>query len=164
MFEEIRSHIENMNLAPRMSVEDLDRAIASHEIHIAPGVLDRVRQSLRESRESCQLSDRMIEAMERHSLEGPSRELKLDRVPEITVFFWVRRNSGRPASISEIGGEIDLSGPAVFSAITYLLDEGLVESQHEPRDLTRYRYRALDLQGVLELVWPEKASISASDV
>ena len=161
--DEIRAHIETMNQAPRMSVEDLDRAIASQEIQLPPGVLDRVRQSLRTPREPYQLSDRTIAAIERRSLEARPRELKVDKVPEVKVFFWMRRNSGRLANHSEIGAELELPASAVSSAIRYLLDEGLVESHHEPRDLTRYSYRALSLQGVLNLVWPETSPTPALD-
>ena len=158
--DEINARIEEMNLAPRMTVKDLELEIAAHEIQIAPATLERVKQSLKTPREPYQLTDRTIVAMERSSLEGPPRELKLDRVPEITVFFWVRRNSGRLASHSEIGAELELPASDVSSAVGYLLDEGLVESQHEPRDLTRYSYRVLDFQGAMNLVWSEKATIS----
>lgn len=160
MLEELRAHIDALNQAPRMSIDDLDRAIELQEIRVASSTLKRVKQSLRATREPLQLSDRTIGAMERRSLEGPPRELTVDRVPEIKVFFWARRNSGRLASSSEIGAELELSESAVASAIRYLLDEGLVESQHEPRDLTRYRYRALDFRRAMGLVWVKKAAIS----
>ena len=159
MLEELRAHIDALNLAPRMTVKDLELEIAAHEIQIAPATLERVKQSLSNPREPYQLTDRAIAAIERHS-ERPPRELKFGRVLEITVFFWIRRNSGRLASFSEIGAELEFSASAVSSAISYLLDEGLVESQHEPRDLTRYSYRVLDFQGAMQLVWSEKAAIS----
>ena len=153
--DEIRAHIETMNLAPRMTFKDLELEIAAHQIQIDPGVLERVKQSLKTPREPYQLTDRTIAAMEKRALAGPPREMKFDRVPEITVFFWTRRNPERLASHSEIGAELELSASAVSSAISYLLDEGLVESHHEPRDLTRYSYRVLDSRGFLKLVRAE---------
>ena len=158
--DEINAHIEAMNLAPRMTVDDLNREIAAHQIQIAPRVLERVKRSLKTPREPYQLTDRTIAAIEKRALEGTPRDLKLDRVPEITVFFWARQNSGRLASFSEIGVELELSASVVSSAIQYLLDEGLVESQHAPRDLTRYSYRAMDFRRALGLVWGDKAAIS----
>ena len=158
--DEIQAHIDTMNQAPRMTIDDLELEISRHQIQIAPRALERVKHSLSAPREPYQLSDRTIAAMERHSLEPPSRELKVDRVPEITVFFWIRRNSGRLASYSEIGDELELPASVILSAVGYLLDEGLIESQHEPRDVTRHSYRALDFQGAMGLVWGEKAAIS----
>ena len=161
---EIQARIETLNSALRMTPGELELEIAAHEIHIAPRVLDRVKRSLSKPRAPYQLTDLTLAAMGRHFLEGPSRELRVDRVPEATVFFWVRRNSGRLVNHSEIGAELELPASAVSSAVRHLLEEGLVGSQHEPRDLTRYRYRALDFQGALKLVWPEKDPISARDV
>jgi len=162
--DEIQARLETMNQAPRMTIDELNDAIAAHEIQISPGVLERVRRSLREPRVPFQLDGRMIVAIERRSLEGPFRELVFGRVPEITVFFWTHRNPGRPASFSEIGAELGLSASEVSSAVGYLLDEGLVESRHEPRDLTRYRYEVIDFWGALNLFLPKPAPISASDV
>jgi len=162
--DEIQAHLETMNQAPRMTLDELDDAIERQGIQISPGVLERVKQSLREPRAPVQLSDRTTAAIERRSLDAPLRELAVDKAQEIEVFFWMRRNPERSVGFSEIGAETGLSAFAVSSAVGYLLDEGLVESQHEPRDLTRYRYEVIDFRGALKLFIPKPVPISASDV